>query len=280
MSDEEEFPAYYIIGHSALVKDASIPLPENTCLLTYSKCGENVAKNSKVKQIELRFFQHPRTFPRNIITGWRELKAQVNDANLRIKVSPAKYHNQITKLCSFWYSDSQGNQVDNEREAVNLKLARSGIYLLDRTRSLSRYVDIIIQKELGNRDIIVSRLQIGDIYAGALFPTVENLDTIFGENTMLPFEVFHSAFRKLTMRMKFHTLTGIFNKLGEGAYFLTSACRSMLENDVTEEEINAMRASSEEAYALSEHILGVGTRKNKYKRKKRKKSRRMNKLTN
>ena len=98
------------------------------------------------------------------------------------------------------------------------------------------------------------------------------------------FQDFFSALRKLTTRRKLHTLKGILTMLGEGAYFLTSACRVF--PGATKEEIDAMRISSEEADTITQQVMtqvsdekrndnevnekvGVGTRKRINKRKKR-----------
>ena len=126
-------------------------------------------------------------------------------------------------------------------------------------------------------DAMVSRSQIGDIYEGAFFPSLEELDILFGENQEMPFQAFYSLFRKLTTRRRFHVLTGIMRGLGYGAYFLTSACRGLA--DATKEEIDSMRHSSEEADTISqeafsliasEEKLGVGTkRKRKVKRRRK-----------
>lgn len=269
-----ELPCYYIIGHSTLVKQKSVPLPENTCLLTYSLCGEIVSKGGAIKNIERLFFQTPRRFPHNVCTDWKTFKKFINDDNLRIKLSPAKYHNQITRLCSFWYSNNN-KEVNEASKATMLTLARSGIYILDRTRLLSRNVDIHIPKQAGNSDIIVSRQQIGDIYAGALYPNVDDLNFLFGQNEEMPFGDFYSRFRKLTMRRKIPTLGGILKEFGAGAYFLTSACRSI---DATKEEIDAMQASSSEADRVTQQMLdqiespklGLGTKRKRNRIKKTK----------
>jgi hypothetical protein len=70
--------------------------------------------------------------------------------------------------------------------------------------------------------------------------------------------------------------------LGEGAYFLTSACRVF--PGATKEEIDAMRISSEEADTITQQAMslvsdekknevnekvGVGTKRRRNKRKKR-----------
>ena len=245
MSVSSELPTFYIIGHSALVRTPSEPLPENTALLTYALCGEAVTKSGTIRTLEYAFFQKPRQFPRNVIREWRQFKETLADDKVRIKLAPAKYHNQRTNLCSFWYVDRNNKITESFNKAATLRLARSGIYRLAWTHGISRYVDIDIPIQTGIRDAIVSRLQIGDIYAEAIFPSVEDLDVLFGENTEMPFQAFYSAFRKLTTRKRLHTLKGILTTLGYGAYFLTSACRNLA--DATKEEIDSMRHSSDEA---------------------------------
>jgi len=281
-----ELPSFYIIGHSALVKAPSEPLPENTCLITYALCGESVLKRGPVRRIEEAFFEKSRRFPHNVMREWRQFNEQIGDSHLRIKTSPAKYHNQSIKLSAYWYVDKNNKPTENLEKATSLKLARSGIYALIRTHGISRYVDIDIPIQTG-MDAIVSRLQIGDIYAGAIFPNVEDIDLLFGENAEMLFQDFFSALRKLTTRRKLHTLKGILTMLGEGAYFLTSACRVF--PGATKEEIDAMRISSEEADTITQQAMsqvsdekkneinekvvnekvGVGTKRRRNKRKKR-----------
>jgi hypothetical protein len=275
---EEPQPVYYIIGHSSLIKEHSQPLPENTCLLTYSLCGDPInGTDRNLRDIETLFFLHPHRFPVNICTEWRQFKQYINKPKLRLKMSPAKYHNQATSLCSFWYRDSKNNMT-HPLGAVSLKLARSGLYLLDRERPLARNMDIIIPKDPLKRDVNVSLRQIKMIYEGALFPSVDNLDAIFGKHEELLFDTFLKALRKVVFRRKLHHLAGIMSAMGQGAYFLTSACRS-LEN-ASEGEVERMRESSEEADRVTERVfdkVGVGT-KRKYKRNKQTKKQR--KLTN
>ena len=279
MSVSSELPTFYIIGHSALVRSSSEPLPENTALLTYALCGEAVTKSSAIRTLEYAFFQKPRQFPRNVIREWRQFKETLGDDKVRIKLSPAKYHNQKTTLCSFWYVDRNNKITDSFNKAATLRLARSGIYRLLWTHGISRNVDIDIPIQVGE-DAIVSRLQIGDIYAGAIFPSVEDLDILFGERQEMPFQSFYSLFRKLTTRKRLHTLKGILTTLGYGAYFLTSACRNLA--DVTKEEIDAMRHSSDEADTITQEVLtliaseeklGLGKR-TKRKRTKQKRTKR------
>ena len=104
-----ELPTFYIIGHSALVRGKSEPLPENTALITYALCGESVTKSGGIRTLEYAFFQQPRRFPRNVIREWGKFKESLGDDKVRIKLSPAKYHNQKTSLCSFWYRDRHNN---------------------------------------------------------------------------------------------------------------------------------------------------------------------------
>ena len=157
-----ELPVFYIIGHSSLINDHSQPLPENTCLLTYSLCGNPINGTDRdLRDIETLFFSDPYSFPRNICTEWRQFKQYINKPKLRLKMSPAKYHNQATSLCSYWYRDSKNIIVEpGHVNIATLKLARSGLYMLDRERPLSRDAEIIIQKNPLNADVDVSLRQI------------------------------------------------------------------------------------------------------------------------
>ena len=89
------------------------------------------------------------------------------------------------------------------------------------------------------------------------------------------FDTFLKALRKVVFRRKLHHLAGIMDAMGKGAYFLTSACRS-LEN-ASEGEVERMRESSEEADRVSEQVfdemdsykVGVGTKRKKTKKTKK-----------
>ena len=272
-----ELPVFYIIGHSSLINDHSQPLPENTCLLTYSLCGNPINGTDRdLRDIETLFFSDPYSFPRNVCTEWRQFKQYINKPKLRLKMSPAKYHNQATSLCSYWYRDSKNIIVEpGHVNIATLKLARSGLYMLDRERPLSRDAEIIIQKNPLNADVDVSLRQIKYIFEGALFPSVDDLDAIFGEHVELPFRDFLKALRRVVFKRRLHHLAGIMEAMGQGAYFLTSACRNI--DKAFEGEVSRMLISSEEADRITEQTfdemeerkLAVGTKvgtKRKYRR--------------
>ena len=263
-----DIPVFYIIGHSSLISDHSQPLPENTCLLTYSLCGNpSYGTDRDLRDIETLFFLYPHRFPHNICTEWRQFKQYINKPKLRLKMSPAKYHNQATSLCSYWYRDSKNIIVaPDHADIATLKLARSGIYMLDRERPLSRNAEIIIPKDPLKRDVNVSLRQIKYIFEGALFPSVDDLDAIFGEHVELPFRDFLKALRRVVYKRRLHHLTGIMEAMGQGAYFLTSACRNI--DKAFEGEVSRMLISSEEADRITEQTfdemeerkLAVGTK--------------------
>jgi hypothetical protein len=264
---------FYIIGHSSLINGHSQLLPENTCLLTYSLCGDPINGTDRdLRDIETLFFLYPSRFPHNICREWRQFKQYINKSKLRLKISPAKYHNQVTRLCSFWHRDSKNNIVAPlSANVASLKLARSGIYMLDRERPLTRNAEIIIAKDPLKPDVDVSLRQIKSIFEGALFPSADDLDAMFGDESELPFSVFLSALRKVVFKQKLHHLAGVMDALGQGAYFLTSACRTL--EKASDGEVERMLVSSEEADRITEQTfdemearnLAVGT-KRKYRR--------------
>lgn len=267
---------FLVSGHMGVDNSKKIPFTKpTTSILNYGKVG-NLNYPAEFRPLEEEFFKN--NLPTDNVVHLTEVANELRiHQNKQYKLNQNTYHDSDMNLCSIFYRND-GGYIEDIKNATSVEIHVSGVFLMHADNPPLYSKIITIQHEY-NDDFTqtffyITLTQAYGLYHGALYPTLDDINSIFRRRRKMLVSEFESH-----MNVK---LSSIINKFQtNNCVFIIDGCRYFYGHpqDLTrrrvssgsaEEIIVAHKRSGKKGDSLMGLMgLGIKTRKKKRKRIKR-----------